>query len=83
MATLAMSSTWPMRPSGVCATSPFLEVRADETRGVCAFGLNHAGIDGVDADLPSAKLLGEDTGDGVDRALSRRYRPCCSAASGC
>src|ERR1700693_1864977 len=46
-----------------------LEVGPDEACGVYAFGVDHAGIDGVDADLLRAKLIGEDTGDGVDRAL--------------
>src|SRR5271169_2255430 len=50
--------------------SPLLEVRTDETCRVRAFGLNHAGVDGVHADLPGAKFLGEDAGDGIDRALS-------------
>ena len=61
----------------------FLEVGADEARGVYAFGLNHAGVDGVDADLFRAQLFREDAGDRVHRALGRRCRPRCSAASGC
>ena len=46
-----------------------LEVGADEARGVYAFGLDHAGVDGVDADLLRAEFFREDAGDGVDRAL--------------
>src|SRR5260221_1088443 len=46
-----------------------LEVGADEACGVYAFGLDHAGGDGVDADLLRAKFVGEDASDGVDRAL--------------
>ena len=46
-----------------------LEVRADEAAAVGAFGLDHAGIDGVDPDLLRAELAGEHAGDGVDRAL--------------
>ena len=46
-----------------------LEGGADETRGVYALGFDHARVDGVDADLLRAKLLGEDAGDGIDCAL--------------
>ena len=56
-----------------------LEVRPDETRGVRALGLDDAGVDGVDPDLPRSQLPCEDAGDpvdggfgaGVDRAVRR------------
>jgi hypothetical protein len=47
----------------------FLEVRADEARGLDAFGVNHARVYGVDANLLCAKLFREDSRDGVDGAL--------------
>lgn len=50
----------------------FLEVRADETRGLYAFGLNHARVDGVDADLLRAQLLRQHARDRINRALGRR-----------
>src|SRR5260370_14317171 len=46
-----------------------LQVGADEACGVYAFGLDHAGADGVDPALLRAKLFGKDASDGVDRAL--------------
>jgi hypothetical protein len=45
------------------------KVGADDAGGVGAFGGGEAGVDGVDADVPGAELLGEDAGDGVDGAL--------------
>jgi hypothetical protein len=47
----------------------FLEVRADEARGLDAFGVNHATVYGVDANLLCAKLFREDSRDGVDDVL--------------
>ena len=56
-ATEAMSPGWPVRPSGVCATSALFEVAADEAGGVRAFGFDDAGIDGVDANLFRGRIL--------------------------
>ena len=61
-----MSAGWPMRPSGVCASKLFWKSVPMIASGVCAFGFDHAGVDGVDADLLRAKFLGEDGGDGVE-----------------
>jgi hypothetical protein len=46
-----------------------LEVAADEAGGVDAFGLDHAGVERVDANLAGSELLRERAGDGVHRAL--------------
>ncbi len=69
MATLAMSSSWPMRAERRLRDERLLEVRADEACGCAALGFDHAGIYRVDADLLWAELLCEHAGDGVDRAL--------------
>ena len=45
------------------------QIRTYDAATVCALGLNHTGIDGVDADLLRSELAGEHTGDGVQRAL--------------
>ena len=47
----------------------FFEVGADYAAGVGAFGLNRAGVDDVDADLPGPELAREDAGDGVKSGL--------------
>ena len=63
-----------------------LEVRADNAGAVRAFGLDHAGIQRVDADLLWAELAGEHAGDGVDRALgarvNRAVRKCDATGNG-
>ena len=41
-------------------------------QGLCTFGFDHAGIDGVDADLARAKFFGQHAGDAVDRPLGAR-----------
>src|SRR6202040_910328 len=46
-----------------------LEVGPDEACGLRAFGIDNAGVDGVDADLTRAKFLCEDASDGVECAL--------------
>src|ERR1700722_9846766 len=43
----------------------FLEVRTNETCGLSTFGIDDAGVDGVDADLPRAEFLCEDASDGI------------------
>ena len=51
-----------------------------------AFGLDHAGSDGVDPDLLWAELAGEHAGDGVNRALgagiNRAVRRCDATGNG-
>src|SRR5438105_4150931 len=63
-----------------------LEVRADNARAMRAFGLDHAGIQRVDADLLRAELAGEHAGDSVDRALgagvNRAVRRCDATGNG-
>ena len=61
----AMSCGWPMRPSGVCASMTLRKSLSDEAGGVNALGLDHAGVDGVDADFARAQFLGERRGDGI------------------
>ena len=68
-----------MRPSGVCASIFLRKSLADDAGGVYAFGFDHAGIDGVDADLlraqvpwPATRVIGVDgaLGGAVDRRRS-------------
>lgn len=48
---------------------PLAKISFVETGRVNAFGLNHAGIDGVHANLAWAQFLGQDAGYGVDGCL--------------
>ena len=57
-----------MRPSGVVDSIAFA-CRPVEPRRLDALGLDHAGIQGVDADLARRQLLRQHAGDGIDRAL--------------
>jgi len=59
-----------------------LEVAADEACGVDAFGFDHAGVDGVDANLTRAKFLGKRDGYGVDRAFGGAINRCGADAAG-
>ena len=65
----AMSLGWPMRPSGVCASICLRKSLSVDAGGVDAFGFDHAGVDGVDADFPRAEFLGQRLGDGIDGGL--------------
>src|SRR5580658_2395994 len=47
----------------------FAEITFHEACGVDAFGLDHPGVDGIDADLARAEFLGKRAGDDVDGAL--------------
>jgi len=61
---------------------PFAEIAVGDACGVDAFRLDHAGVDGIDADFTGAQLLGEGSGDdidstlggGVDRCIGRSQR---------
>ena len=53
-----------------------LEVAADKSGLVHSFGLNHAGVEGIHANLLGAEFLRERDGDGVDRALGARVDGC-------
>ena len=60
------------------------KLRTDDAGAVRAFGLDHAWIQRVDADLFRAEFAGEHAGDGVDRALCasvNRTAWRCNAAS--
>ena len=74
----AMSCGWPIRPSGVCASICLRKSLSAMPGRVDALGLDHAGVDRVDADLARAQLLGERPRHGVDgrlgRAVDRRVR---------
>src|ERR1700733_11756866 len=61
---LACATEWGLRYEDL------LEVGADDAGAVCAFGLNDAGVDGVDADLLRSQLLCEHAGDGVESAFA-------------
>ena len=52
-----MSSTLADAAERGLRDGALFEVRADEARSVYAFGFDHAGIDGVDADLPRAQFF--------------------------
>jgi hypothetical protein len=54
------------RSLGFAILLPF---SSDEADGMRALGLNEARIDGVDANLPGAKLFAEDPCDGIDGTL--------------
>ena len=45
------------------------EIAADESGGVCPFGLYHTGVERVDPYFFSAQLFSENAADRVDRAL--------------
>src|ERR1700739_2521342 len=45
---------------------PLPEVACDETAGMRAFRFDHAGIDGIDADLARPQFLSEHSSDGVN-----------------
>jgi hypothetical protein len=47
----------------------FLQVGADDASAVCAFGLNHTGIDCVDADLLWSQFPSQHSGDGIESSL--------------
>ena len=66
-----MSCGWPMRPSGVWASYLLAHVAFGDAGGVKAFGFDHAGIDGVDADFAGAQFLGERPRDGIHRGFGR------------
>ena len=62
----AMSLTWAERPSGACAIRAFS--RSDPMiPPVRTFGLDHAWVDAVDADLSGAKLTRPHAGEGIER----------------
>ena len=65
----AMSSAWPVRPSGVCAIILLLKIGTNNAGGMRAFSLNHAGIDGIYADLSRAKFTRKHAGNCVHRAF--------------
>src|SRR6058998_1113865 len=49
----------------------FLEIASKETACPYAFGFNHTGIDGVDADFARSKLFGQRFGDCIKSCLCR------------
>jgi len=67
----AMSSGWPMRPSGVARLHHLAEITFGHAGAMQAFGFHHAGVEGIDANFARAEFAGEGHGDGVDRGFGR------------
>src|SRR6185437_2524445 len=49
-----------------------MKLAAEDARGLNAFGLDQARIDGVDSDFARPELLGQRCGNGIDGALGSR-----------
>ena len=75
-AAVAMSEGCAMRPRGVVASTCLRKSLLGETYGVKAFGLDHTGVDGVDADLFWSEFAGEGDGDGVYGSLGGAVDGC-------
>ena len=65
----AMSSTWPIRPSGVLASTVLRSVALGVRGGRVPLGLHHPRVDRVHPDLLRPQLGAQGAGDRIDRRL--------------
>jgi hypothetical protein len=69
VATDATSFGWPMRPSGVCASTCLRKSLSIIPAGMYAFGFNHPRVNGVTRNFLRPKFFASDLGNRIDCSL--------------